>query len=133
MPHGRSGYGGRDQTGDTTMTDDLHAQIRDHYGDSARRMLDALDALDAQTAAATTGAPATTLTMLPLLDVQPAACCAPAGVAAAPGDAHAGASCCESEPTVFGPDLYGALDRADLPDAAVLASLGCGKDRKSVV
>jgi len=108
------------------MTDDLHAQIRDHYGDSARRMLDALDAQEAAATGATGGTPATTLTMLPLLDVQPAACCTPAGVAAAPGDAHAGASCCESEPTVFGPDLYGALDRADLPDAAVLASLGCG-------
>jgi SAM-dependent methyltransferase len=112
------------------MTDDLHAQIRDHYGDSARRMLDALDALDAQAAGATGGAPATTLTMLPLLDVQPDTCCCAvgdaAGSAAAPGDVQAGASCCESEPIVFGPDLYGALERADLPDAAVLASLGCG-------
>jgi SAM-dependent methyltransferase len=37
-------------------------------------------------------------------------------------------SCCDSEATVpmFGADLYAATDRESLPDAAVLASLGCG-------
>jgi len=34
--------------------------------------------------------------------------------------------CCSAEPETFGSGLYTALDRADLPDAAVLASLGCG-------
>jgi SAM-dependent methyltransferase len=36
-----------------------------------------------------------------------------------------GASCC-SDPEVIGADLYPALERDELPDAAVLASLGCG-------
>ena len=35
-------------------------------------------------------------------------------------------SCCSGEPETFGSGLYTALDRAELPDAAVLASLGCG-------
>jgi len=39
--------------------------------------------------------------------------------------ASQGASCCGSDETI-GPALYGALERAELPDAAVLASLGCG-------
>ena len=35
-------------------------------------------------------------------------------------------SCCSGEPETFGSGLYTSLDRAELPDAAVLASLGCG-------
>jgi arsenite methyltransferase len=35
------------------------------------------------------------------------------------------ASACCDEPGI-GPELYSALERAELPDAAVLASLGCG-------
>ncbi len=35
-------------------------------------------------------------------------------------------SCCGSGAIRFGPELYGASDRDSLPDAAVLASLGCG-------
>ncbi len=34
--------------------------------------------------------------------------------------------CCSSEPETIGQGLYTALERAELPDAAVLASLGCG-------
>lgn len=38
-----------------------------------------------------------------------------------------GSSCCAPDgPAVFGELLYDAVDRASLPDAAVLASLGCG-------
>jgi arsenite methyltransferase len=38
-----------------------------------------------------------------------------------------GASCCSpEEQRVFGADRYGEVDRAALPDAATLASLGCG-------
>jgi len=33
---------------------------------------------------------------------------------------------CGSDPEVIGADLYSALERYELPDAAVLASLGCG-------
>jgi SAM-dependent methyltransferase len=43
-----------------------------------------------------------------------AGCCGPAD-----GD------CCAPQPGI-GPDLYSALEREGLPDAAVLASLGCG-------
>ncbi len=49
-----------------------------------------------------------------------ASCCGPAGAGA--GDT---ASCCADE-AVYGPELYSALERAELPDAAVMASLGCG-------
>lgn len=36
-----------------------------------------------------------------------------------------GTGCCDGE-IAFGPELYGELDRDSLPEAAVLASLGCG-------
>src|SRR3954465_14083820 len=39
--------------------------------------------------------------------------------------ASQGSSCC-SDPETIGPGLYSALERDELPDAAVLASLGCG-------
>jgi SAM-dependent methyltransferase len=35
-------------------------------------------------------------------------------------------SCCDGKTTDFGEGLYSALERAELPDAAALASLGCG-------
>jgi len=38
----------------------------------------------------------------------------------------ASGSCCSGEPESIGSGLYTALERAELPDAAVLASLGCG-------
>ena len=41
------------------------------------------------------------------------------------GPASEDSSCC-SDDAVFGPELYSALERAELPDAAVMASLGCG-------
>jgi SAM-dependent methyltransferase len=42
-------------------------------------------------------------------------------------DSEAGASCCAPDGSiVFGEALYAAEDRASLPEAAVLASLGCG-------
>ena len=34
--------------------------------------------------------------------------------------------CCSSEPESIGAGLYSALEQAELPEAAVLASLGCG-------
>ena len=70
----------------TPTTDDpLVDQVRAHYADAARAVLDrAPDVADAT------------------------ACCGPSGDA------------------VFGEALYDELDRAGLPDAAVLASLGCG-------
>ncbi len=45
--------------------------------------------------------------------------------AAAAVRASQGSSCC-SEPETIGAGLYSALEREELPDAAVLASLGCG-------
>jgi SAM-dependent methyltransferase len=44
----------------------------------------------------------------------------------APDAADAAACCGPSGDAVFGEALYDELDRAGLPDAAVLASLGCG-------
>jgi arsenite methyltransferase len=37
-----------------------------------------------------------------------------------------GGSCCVEEPAKWGEALYGAEQRGDLPETAVLASLGCG-------
>ena len=37
-----------------------------------------------------------------------------------------GSDCCGGEQEVFGPKLYQDLESSELPDAAVLASLGCG-------
>jgi len=37
-----------------------------------------------------------------------------------------GGACCSGEPESIGAGLYSALERAELPEAAVLASLGCG-------
>ena len=45
--------------------------------------------------------------------------------AAAALQATAG-GCCSAEPETIGGGLYSALEQAELPDAAVLASLGCG-------
>ena len=45
--------------------------------------------------------------------------------AAAAVRATQGESCC-GEPTTIGASLYSALERDELPDTAVLASLGCG-------
>ena len=45
---------------------------------------------------------------------------AAAAIAAADG------ACCSNEPETIGADLYSALEREELPEAAVLASLGCG-------
>ena len=45
--------------------------------------------------------------------------------AAAAVQASSGA-CCSGDPEAIGPELYSALERAELPGAAVLASLGCG-------
>jgi arsenite methyltransferase len=39
--------------------------------------------------------------------------------------ASQGSSCC-SDPETIGANLYSALERDELPDAAILASLGCG-------
>jgi arsenite methyltransferase len=46
--------------------------------------------------------------------------------AAREADAGASCSCCNDETTVFGDVLYSVVERDALPDAAVLASLGCG-------
>jgi SAM-dependent methyltransferase len=51
-----------------------------------------------------------------------------AGTAACCGPVADGAGCCApaSVEGVFGPGLYGDAERAEVPDAAVAASLGCG-------
>jgi arsenite methyltransferase len=45
--------------------------------------------------------------------------------AAAATQANSG-GCCSPEPDTIGAELYSALERSELPEAAVLASLGCG-------
>jgi arsenite methyltransferase len=55
---------------------------------------------------------------LQVLDAGTAACC----TADYTGTGCCGGGCCEDA----GPELYTALERAELPDTAVMASLGCG-------
>ncbi len=75
----------------------IHEIVRDHYAGAARAVL-----------AATTGGTAT--------DATPGAGCC--------GDA--GDCCADDAGQGFGAGLYGALELAELPGPAVLASLGCG-------
>jgi arsenite methyltransferase len=42
------------------------------------------------------------------------------------GEGCCDSGCCGTKDQVWGPELYEASERAELPDAAVLASLGCG-------
>jgi SAM-dependent methyltransferase len=71
---------------DTTGTDPIVEDVRAHYADAARAVLDR-----------------------------------------SPEPSKAAATCCDPAGTpVFGEVLYSELERAGLPDAAVLASLGCG-------
>jgi SAM-dependent methyltransferase len=49
-----------------------------------------------------------------------------ARVAAAGGDACCDSSCCGEGPGGFGAPLYSEEERGELPETAVLASLGCG-------
>ena len=116
------------------MSDDVHERVRDHYGESARRMLDAMDRQAAPASAGTeakAGEAGVRLTALPVLDFPTASCCEPpegdaTSACCAPADGDATSGCCAGDAPVFGPELYAELDRASLPDAAVLASLGCG-------
>ena len=71
---------------DTTSMDPLVDEVRAHYADAARAILER----SPEPSQGATG------------------CCGPSGE------------------VVFGQILYSELDRASLPDAAVLASLGCG-------
>jgi arsenite methyltransferase len=48
------------------------------------------------------------------------------GLALEVRDGGCDSSCCAGERSGIGPELYDALERAELPDAAVMASLGCG-------
>jgi SAM-dependent methyltransferase len=82
---------------------DIREEVRARYAEAARAVLDP----DGRTALAV---------------VEPDQCCAPSSTAA-------GASCCAPDAdtdAVFGPELYSALERDDLPVEAVAASLGCG-------
>ena len=82
---------------------DIREEVRARYAEAARAVI----APDGRTA---------------LAIVDSDQCCAPS-------PATAGASCCATEADetpVFGPELYSALDRDDLPVEAVAASLGCG-------
>ena len=70
-------------------------------GLAMRKLLDGLDRNDARGGSARIEGP----------------CCGPA---------DASGTCCSGEIAGFGPELYALTDRAGLPDAAVLATLGCG-------
>jgi len=69
-----------------TLPDTITDQVREHYAEAARAILD----------------------QSPTRSDAAATCCSPTGE------------------VIFGEGLYDATDRASLPDAAVLASLGCG-------
>jgi SAM-dependent methyltransferase len=84
----------------STDPDSTHEQVRARYAQAAAAVIEASSTQDA-------GARATALASSDALE----SCCAD--------------GCCEGEIS-FGPELYAKLDRESLPEAAVLASLGCG-------
>jgi arsenite methyltransferase len=88
--------------GDDTGTDldGIHEAVRARYAEAARA-----------------ASSATTLEEAARGSEAIASCCGPA---------DASGSCCSGDVAGFGPELYALTDRAGLPDAAVLASLGCG-------
>ena len=87
------------------MTDKIHETVREHYARAARAVLGFPQAGGCGCGGA---APADTQLANPL----------------AP-DPRASESCC-GDPAGFGSELYSALERDELPSAAVMASLGCG-------
>ncbi len=88
------------------MASSVHETVRRHYADAALRVLDG----STDSAACCT--------------TEATACCAPATNAGAQLPASESTSCCGS--AAIGAGLYDAVQRAELPDAAVMASLGCG-------
>ncbi len=91
------------------MTDSqrIHAEVRARYAAAALEILDP------------TAPPSAALASSRRVDA--ATCCDPSA------DASAGSCCSPADgPEVFGAALYAPTDRASLPDAAALASLGCG-------
>jgi SAM-dependent methyltransferase len=87
-----------DDTG--TDLDGIHEAVRARYAEAARA-----------------ASSATTLVEAAHGSEAIASCCGPV---------DASGSCCSGDVAGFGPELYALSDRAGLPDAAVLASLGCG-------
>jgi SAM-dependent methyltransferase len=95
------------------MTDQL-VQVED-TGVDLERVHEAVRARYAEAAIA--ASTATTLDQAARGSEAIASCCGPADTSGA---------CCSGDAAGFGPELYALADRAELPDAAVLASLGCG-------
>jgi arsenite methyltransferase len=83
-----------------TTSTDTHALVRGRYAEAAAAVIAATSADDPD---GRTSALATSEAL--------GSCC--------------GTGCCDGE-MAFGPELYAQLDRDSLPEAAVLASLGCG-------
>lgn len=99
------------------MTDSqtIHDEVRARYAEAARAVTDqavqSSEALDSNRR------------------VDATSCCGPTTNAASPdGLDLRGSSCCSSSGSeiVFGSSLYSLTDRDVVPDAAMLASLGCG-------
>jgi len=90
-----------------TETQRIHDEVRTRYAAAALEVLDP------------SAPPSEALASNRRTDVEP--CCSPS-------DEAAGGSCCSAAdgPEVFGAAFYSPTDRATLPDAATLASLGCG-------
>jgi len=84
-------------------------------GSDVERIHDAVRARYAEAARAASAA--TTLEEAARGSEAIASCC---------GAVDTSGACCSGEVAGFGPELYALTDRAELPDAAVLASLGCG-------
>lgn len=85
------------------MTDTIHETVREHYAEAAREVL-------AQTAARSRA--------------TPACCGTPPAASALPVVGQE--SCCGTQEIPLSAQLYDALQLAELPGPAVLASLGCG-------
>jgi len=95
-------------TDQTLELNELQVRVRDRYAEAA---VAASTASSKDEAAAGSAAPA--------------GCCGETHAAGCCGEA-VGSGCCGPTTSAFGLELYDAATRDGLPDAAVLASLGCG-------
>ena len=111
------------------MTETIHDVVREHYARAARQVL-AVDTrrVEARRQLPVVGCCGDTGPAEQSDQPRPAAgCCGDTSPEEQSDQPDPAAGCCSDEATDrFGPALYDALQLAELPGAAVLASLGCG-------
>jgi SAM-dependent methyltransferase len=108
----------------TTQTDRIHEAVRERYAGAANAVLDQVPTRQDANCCGPTSQHSTSVGggALTTHDATSAGCCGPA-VSGATGLSCCGSFVVEAEDA---PSLYSALELDEIPDAAGLASLGCG-------